>query len=54
MNKWTLPYYSVTKDDKNAGNFADLVRAIKGSHSGTRIGVPIKDITNHPGVDGLC
>ena len=43
---------SVTKDDKNAGNFADLVRAIKGSHSGTRIGIPVKDVTNHPGAEG--
>ena len=42
----------MTKDDKNAGNFADLVRAIKGSHSGTRIGIPEKDVKNHPGADG--
>jgi hypothetical protein len=43
---------SVTKDDKNAGNFADMVRAIKGSHSGTRLGFPVKDCTAHPGVEG--
>jgi hypothetical protein len=41
-----------TKDDKNAGNFADLVRAVKGSHTGTRLGFPVKDCALHPGVEG--
>jgi len=54
-----LPHYyyypcaharSVTKDDKNAGNFANLVRAIKGSFNGTKLGVCVKDAASHPGV----
>jgi len=47
-----LVFHSTTKDDKNAGNFADLVRAIKGSHTGTRLGLPLKDCAAHGGVEG--
>jgi len=45
-------YNSTTKEDKNAGVFSTLVRAIKNSHNGTRLGVPAKDIANHGGVEG--
>jgi len=47
-----ISLHAVTKDDKNAGNFATLVRAIKGSYHGTRLGIPAKDISNNQGVDG--
>jgi hypothetical protein len=29
-----------------------LVRAIKGSHAGTRLGFATKDAANHPGAEG--
>jgi nucleosome binding factor SPN SPT16 subunit len=39
----------VTKDDKNAGNFANLVRGVKGSFNGAKLGVCSKDAAAHPG-----
>ena len=42
------PPCSVTKDDRDFANSYEL----SGSHSGTRIGIPVKDVTNHPGAEG--